>query len=124
MMLWLTQIGLRLYMAMTALLLVAVCVQGVNGLGVAVFSAPFAAVNFPTLAPGPLLAMGCPLALLALLAVLALRREFHAIDWPAAKTALVRDAGGTSLAAADVSLAAPRTLALSFGILILAGVIS
>ena len=114
--LWPAHLDALHYVAMGMMVLVGACLQGVSGLGFAMFSAPMAALLFPALVPGPLLALGCPLALMTMV------RERTAIDWTTAKVALVGRAGGTMLAAVVVAMAAPRTLALWFGALILAGV--
>ena len=53
------------YLAMGLMVLAGAAMQGVGGLGYAMFCAPLAAIFFPELVPGPLLAVGAPLALLA-----------------------------------------------------------
>ena len=46
-----------LYLGMGAMVLVGACLQGVSGLGFAMFCAPIGALLFPELVPGPLLAL-------------------------------------------------------------------
>lgn len=104
------------YAGMGGMVFAGACLQGVGGLGFAMFCAPVAALLFPELVPGPLLALGCPLALLAGV------REFRAIDWPAAGTALMGRAAGTALAAACLAVLSVATLSLLFAGLILAAV--
>lgn len=104
------------YAGMGLMVMMGACLQGVGGLGFAMFCAPVAALLFPELVPGPLLALGCPLALMAGL------REWAAIDWPVAGAALVGRVAGTGLAAAALALLPVATLSLVFAGLILAGV--
>lgn len=104
------------YAGMDAMVFAGACLQGVGGLGFAMFCAPVAALLFPELVPGPLIALGGPLALMAGL------REFRAIDWSAAGTALMGRAAGTALAAACVAVLPVSTLSLLFAGLILASV--
>ena len=67
------------------------------------FSAPIVALWFPQLVPGPLLLLGCLLALLTVLASGTRRRE-----WKAAELVMVGRMLGTALAA--VCLISPRAL--------------
>ncbi|WP_225863236.1 sulfite exporter TauE/SafE family protein [Ideonella benzenivorans] len=108
--------GILTYLGMGLMVLVGACLQGIGGIGFAMFSAPVAALLFPQLVPGPLLALGCPLALMAAL------RERRATHWPAAGMALTGRVVGTALAAACVAWLPVRALSLLFALLILSGV--
>ena len=114
---WLPQdLGLAAYLGMGAMVFAGACLQGVGGLGFAMFCAPMAALCFPELVPGPLLTLGCPLALMALL------REWRAIEWPTAGLALVGRMVGTAGAALCLAWLSVTALSLMFAVLILAGV--
>ncbi|MBL0945093.1 MAG: sulfite exporter TauE/SafE family protein [Hydrogenophaga sp.] len=104
------------YLAAGLLVVVGACLQGVSGLGFAMFSAPLAAMWFPELVPGPLLVLSCPLALMGGL------RDREAIQWPLAGVAVVGRLGGTVLAAACLVMLSVQTLSLLFALLILTGV--
>lgn len=105
------------YLGMGAMVLVGACLQGVSGLGFAMFCAPIAALLYPDLVPGALLALGCPLALMTGL------REFRAIEWHTAGQAILGRVLGTVLAAACLAVLPVKTLSLMFAALILAGVL-
>ena len=64
------------YLLMSGVVLVGALLQGVGGIGFAMFSAPLAGLFFPGLAPGPLLALGGAVSLMS-----ALRERAH-VDWP------------------------------------------
>jgi uncharacterized protein len=104
------------YAAMGAMVFGGACLQGIGGLGFAMFCAPLAVLLFPELVPGPLLALGCPLAMLAML------REFRSIAWGTAGYALVGRAGGALLATAVLQLFSTTTLSVLFALLILLAV--
>lgn len=104
------------YLAAGVLVFIGACLQGVSGLGFAMFAAPLAAIWFPELVPGPLLVLSCPLALMGGL------RDRAAIEWRLAGTAVVGRLGGTVLAAACLLLLSVQTLSLLFALLILTGV--
>lgn len=110
-------LGWASYAGMGGMVFAGACLQGMGGLGFAMFCAPVAALLFPELVPGPVLALGCPLALLAGV------REFRSIDWPAAGAALTGRAAGTALAAACLAVLSVATLSLLFAGLILAAVV-
>ncbi len=110
-------LGWATYLGMGAMVLIGACLQGVSGLGFAMFCAPIAVLLFPELVPGPLLAPGCPLALMTGL------REFTSIEWRTAGHALVGRALGTGLAAGCMVLLSVQTLSLLFSALILTGVV-
>src|SRR5690606_37238819 len=77
------------YLAMGLMVLAGAAMQGVGGLGYAMFCAPLAAIFVPELVPGPLLAVGAPLALLAYL------REREALNRQVAAATLVGRVIGT-----------------------------
>lgn len=104
------------YAAMGAIVLGGACLQGVGGLGFAMFCAPVALLLFPELVPAPLLALSCPLSALAAL------REFEAIRWSTAGYALAGRIAGALIAAAVLRLLSAQTLSVLFALLILAGV--
>lgn len=104
------------YLGMGALVLSGAALQGVGGLGFALFCAPFAEMFFPQLVPGPLLLLGCPLALMALV------REHRSVDWPVASAAISGRLAGTVMAAGALALLPAATMSLVFAVLILAGV--
>jgi uncharacterized membrane protein YfcA len=104
------------YAGMALMVFVGACLQGVGGLGFAMFCAPLAALWFPELVPGPLIALACPLSLMAAL------REARAIDWQAAGTGLAGRVVGTAGAALCLALLSADTLSLLFALLILAAV--
>ena len=114
--LWPADLGAGRYAAMGAMVFGGACLQGIGGLGFAMFCAPLALLLFPELVPGPLLALSCPLALLAML------REFRAIEWSTAGYALAGRVGGALLATAVLRFASPSTLSVLFALLILTGV--
>ena len=115
--LWPADLGAGRYVAMGAMVFGGACLQGIGGLGFAMFCAPLALLLFPELVPGPLLALGCPLALLAMV------REFRAIEWSTAGYALAGRIGGALLATAVLRFASPDTLSVLFSLLILTGVV-
>lgn len=104
------------YAAMGLMVLGGACLQGVGGLGFAMFCAPIAVLAFPELVPGPILALGCPLALLAGL------REYRAIEWGTAGCTLLGRAAGAFLATAVLQVLSGPTLSVLFAVLILLGV--
>lgn len=104
------------YAQMGLMVLAGACLQGVGGLGFSMFCAPVAVLAFPELVPGPILALGCPLALLAGL------REFSAIQWGTAGYTLVGRAAGAFLATAVLQVVSGPAVSVLFAILILAGV--
>jgi uncharacterized membrane protein YfcA len=104
------------HLAMGAMVLVAACLQGVSGIGFAMVSAPLAALFFPELVPGPLLALSFPLALMAAL------REFGQVDWRAAGLALAGRAAGSVLAVALLLQVHAQAMAVLFALLLLAAV--
>ncbi|WP_066419321.1 sulfite exporter TauE/SafE family protein [Bordetella ansorpii] len=104
------------YAAMAAIIFVAAFLQGVGGVGFAMFASPVAAVFFPELVPGPLLSLGGFVALMT-----ALRERQHA-QWPAVAQALSGRIVGSALAVWAMATLSPRPIALIFAMLILAAV--
>lgn len=113
---WPQGLGLWSYLGMGGMVMAGACLQGVGGLGFAMFCAPLAALWFPELVPGPLLALGCPLALMTAL------REREAIEWHTTGFALLGRVLGTALAMACLVWLSVSTLSFLFAALILAGV--
>lgn len=108
-----------LYLLGAFLVLTSAFLQGVGGVGFAMFAAPVAAVYFPALVPGPLLTLGGCVSLLTAL------RERHDITWPAVGSALAGRAVGTVFAVLIMTQLAPRPLNLLFaGFILLAVAIS
>ncbi|CAG9168527.1 sulfite exporter TauE/SafE family protein [Cupriavidus respiraculi] len=105
------------YAAMGAVMFAGACLQGIGGIGFAMLSAPVAALFFPQLIPGPLLAMGCCVSLLSAV------RERRAIAWPLAGSALSGRAIGGALAVLAISWLRPEPLAVVFSVSILAAVV-
>lgn len=114
--LWPADLAPGRYLGMAFMVSIGACLQGVGGLGFAMFCAPLAALCFPELVPGPLIALACPLSLMAAL------REHEAIDWRAAGTGLAGRVVGTAGAALCLALLSADTLSLLFAWLILAAV--
>lgn len=103
------------YLGMGAIVAIGACLQGIGGLGFAMFAAPAAALFYPALAPAPLLVLASALSVLALL------RERQAVDWAFARHALAGRFAGTLLAASVIALLPRQPLAMVFGALVLAG---
>jgi len=112
----LNSIGWDRVLAMGSLVLVGACLQGVSGLGFAMFASPLAALWFPELVPGPMLVLSCPLALMTGM------RDRRSIEWPMARLALVGRVVGTGVAAFSLTLLSAQTLSVLFAVLILSGV--
>lgn len=110
-------LSLVTYVAMGVMVLLGAAMQGVGGLGYAMFCAPLAAIFFPQLVPGPLLAVGAPLALLAYL------RERQSVDFSVASAALLGRILGTAMAAALMLYVPADTMALFFAALIVVAVV-
>ncbi|MBE3638172.1 sulfite exporter TauE/SafE family protein [Mangrovicoccus algicola] len=104
------------FLAMAAMVFVAAILQGVGGLGFAMFSAPISALFFPELAPGVLLVLGGCVATMVLL------RERSAIDFGSVGSMVSGRLIGNLLA---VGLLASLSVAMFnalFGVMILLGV--
>ncbi len=104
------------YAGMALLISFAALMQGIGGVGFAMFAAPIAAIFFPQLVPGPLLTLGGSVALLTAL------RERHAINWPFVAAALAGRAAGTLVAVFVLAQMAQPSLNLLFATLILVAV--
>lgn len=113
---WLATLSLPSYLCMGLMVLLGAAMQGVGGLGYAMFCAPLAAIFFPELVPGPLLAVGAPLALLAYL------RERQAVDVRVAVAALAGRIAGTLVAAGLLGYFNGQGLSVFFALLILTAV--
>ncbi|MBY4899078.1 sulfite exporter TauE/SafE family protein [Cupriavidus sp. AU9028] len=101
---------------MGALIFAGACLQGVGGIGFAMLAAPIAAIFFPQLVPGPLLAMGGCVSLLTAV------RERHAIAWRLAGSGVAGRAVGGLAAVMAIAWLQPRLLAVLFALSILAAV--
>jgi uncharacterized membrane protein YfcA len=104
------------YAAMAGLVLFAAFMQGLGGVGFAMFAAPVAAIFFPDMVPGALLTLGGFVALLTTL------RERHAVLWPAVGSALAGRAVGTIIAIFALAQLPQSGVNLLFAVLILAAV--
>lgn len=113
---WPEGLGALRYFGMGLVVLAGACLQGIGGLGFAMFCAPIAALVFPELVPAPILVLGCPLAALAAL------RERESIQWSVAGFALAGRFGGAVLAAFVVQLLPVQLATVLFAILILTAV--
>lgn len=105
------------YLGMGLMVLTGAAMQGIGGLGYAMFCAPLAAIFFPALVPGPLLAIGTPLALLAYL------RERDALNGRIAMATLVGRVIGTVAATGLLVLFSSAALSMLFALLILTAVL-
>ncbi|WP_378945620.1 sulfite exporter TauE/SafE family protein [Mesorhizobium sp. ANAO-SY3R2] len=103
-------------LGMGLMVFVAALLQGIGGLGFAMFSAPIAVLFFPEMAPGPLLVLGAGLALMGLL------RDFDAVDWASVTTLMAGRVGGTLLAGATLAALPTNAFSIIFAVLILIGV--
>ena len=104
------------YLAMGLMVLTGAAMQGVGGLGYAMFCAPLAAIFFPELVPGPLLAVGAPLALLSYL------RERDALNGHVAAATLAGRVIGTFAATGLLVYFSASALSILFAVLILIAV--
>ena len=103
-------------LGMGAMVMVAAALQGVGGVGFAMVLAPVAALWWPDLVPGPLLALGCVLSALTAL------RERAAIEWPVVGAALAGRVAGSALAGVALALLSTAALSVAFAVSILVGV--
>ena len=108
--------SLGMYALMSVLVLVAACLQGIGGIGFAMFSAPIAGLFFPAMAPAPLLLLGGSVSLLSVL-----REPGHIVRAIAIDGILGRCVGG-ALAVGIVALAPVRLFELAYGLLLLVAV--
>jgi uncharacterized protein len=105
------------YVQMSVLVLAGACVQGIGGIGFAMFCAPIAGLFFPSLVPGPLLLLGAVASLLA-----AVRERTH-IRWTIAGVAMSGRVVGSALAVALVAMAPARYFSVAFGLMLLGAVV-
>ncbi|RMX05896.1 sulfite exporter TauE/SafE family protein [Corticibacter populi] len=109
-------LGTWSYLGMGLVIAIASCLQGIGGIGFAMFTAPIAGLFFPELVPGPLLVLGC------LLSTLSAWREFASVDWKAVGIGTAGRIAGTLLAALLMVLLSPNALSVAFALMILAAV--
>lgn len=104
------------YLLMGALVFIGACLQGVGGIGFAMFAAPIAAWCFPALVPGPLLLLG------GLVSVMAALREPAGIQWALTRQCIAGRCVGAALATGVMVALPPRPLAIAFGLSLLLAV--
>ncbi|HRL26213.1 MAG TPA: sulfite exporter TauE/SafE family protein [Alcaligenes sp.] len=104
------------WLLMAALVVLAAFLQGVGGVGFAMLVAPIAALVFPALVPGPLLALGGSVSLLA-----ALRERRHIVPRVVA-CALGGRAAGSIVAVLAMTQLPLDAINLGFAVAILAAV--
>lgn len=109
-------LSLGIYALMGALVMVAACLQGIGGIGFAMFAAPIAGLFFPAMAPAPLLLLGGSVSLLSVL-----REPGHIVRAIAIDGILGRFIGG-GLAVAIVALAPLRLFSAAYGLMLLVAV--
>ncbi|HXD42025.1 MAG TPA: TSUP family transporter [Ramlibacter sp.] len=110
-------LGLAGYAQMSALILVAACVQGIGGIGFAMFAAPIAGLFFPSMAPASLLVLGGLVSLLC-----AFREPAH-IDWAMARYGTLGRLAGGALAIGVVALVPLRYFSAAYALALLAAVL-
>jgi uncharacterized membrane protein YfcA len=109
-------LGIASYAMMGVLVLVAACLQGIGGIGFAMFAAPVAGLFFPAMAPAPLLLLGGSVSLLSVL-----REPLDIVRSVATYGILGRLIGG-GLAVAIVELAPLRLVSVAYGLMLLVAV--
>jgi uncharacterized protein len=110
-------LDLAMYAQMSALVLVAACMQGIGGIGFAMFCAPIAGLFFPSMTPASLLVLGGLVSLAC-----ALREPAH-IDWSMARYGILGRCGGGALAIGMVAIAPLHLLSVAYGLLLLVAVL-
>lgn len=110
-------VDLATYALMSALVLVAACLQGIGGIGFAMFAAPIAGLFFPAMAPAPLLLLGGSVSLLSVL-----REPVHIVRAIATYGIFGRFVG-SGLAVAIVALAPLRMFTAVYGLVLLLAVV-
>ncbi|WP_138466651.1 sulfite exporter TauE/SafE family protein [Poseidonocella sp. HB161398] len=103
-------------LAMAAMVFVAAILQGVGGLGFAMFSAPLSALFFPELAPGVLLVLGGCVSTMVLL------RERSSIDFRSVGSMISGRLLGNFAAVALLASLSAAMFNVLFGVMILIGV--
>jgi uncharacterized membrane protein YfcA len=113
---WPADMPLAGYAAIGVLVLIGAVLQGVGGIGFAMFAAPVAVLVAPVMVPGPLLLLG------GLVSVMAAQREPKAIDWVLARRCIGGRVAGAALAVAVMLVLPPRPLAVTFAVMLLVAV--
>lgn len=113
---WPAGVSLPGYAAVGVLVFIGACLQGIGGIGFAMFAAPVAVLVAPMMVPGPLLLLG------GLVSLMAAMREPAAIDWTLARRCIGGRIVGAAAAAALMVVLPPRPLAVAFGVSLLLGV--
>ena len=104
------------YAQMAAVVLVGACLQGIGGIGFAMFSAPIAGLFYPVMAPGPLLMLGL------VVSVMSAVREFRSIDWVVARYGIGGRFVGGAIAAGALAVLAPQPMAIAFALMLLVAI--
>jgi uncharacterized membrane protein YfcA len=105
-----------LFLACAAAVLAGAFIQGVGGIGFAMFAAPIVAIIRPDLVPGPMIVAGGTVSLLAAL------REYGSIDLRGAAIATAGRIPGAIVAGLVIGLLPHTTFAVIFALFILAAV--
>jgi uncharacterized membrane protein YfcA len=109
-------LGASDYARMCAVVMIGACLQGIGGIGFAMFSAPIAGLFFPSMVPAPLLLLGGAVSLLSAL------REAANIDWPIAGHGIAGRLLGGGIATAILATLPPQPLAIAFALLLLVAI--
>ena len=104
------------FLACGAAVFVGALIQGMGGIGFAMFAAPVVALLRPDLVPAPMIVIGGSVSLLAAV------REAPHIDWKGAAIAVGGRVPGAVLAGLLIGLAPRSTFAIAFALLILVAV--
>lgn len=104
------------YAQMCAIVMVGAYLQGIGGIGFAMFSAPIAGLFFPDMVPGPLLALGAVVSLMSAV------REFPAIDWQVARWGIGGRFAGGAVATMIVAVLPPQPLSIAFALMLLVAI--
>ena len=110
-------LSLASYAQMSALILAAACLQGIGGIGFAMFAAPIAGLFFPSMTAASLLILG------GLLSLLCAWRERGHIDWSMARFGILGRCAGGALAVGILALAPLRYVSGTYGLLLLMAVV-
>lgn len=109
-------LGDPVFLACAAAVLAGAFVQGVGGIGFAMFAAPLVALVRTDLVPGPMIFIGVSLSLLAA------AREWRSIDWRGAAYAVAGRVPGSVAAGLVIGLLPLATFSVIFALLVLAAV--
>ena len=104
------------FLACAAAVFLGALIQGVGGIGFAMFAAPVVALLRPDLVPAPMIVIGGSLSLLAA------AREVRHIDWKDAAIAVGGRIPGSVVAGVLIGLAPRSTFAVVFALVILVAV--